>query len=252
MPFQEATARYAFRRIFEDQQRRFLVADEVGLGKTKVALGVVAMAMKRRSGNVLYLAPSAHITRQNLKKLEAGSLVAQSVRSLCLQAQVDVPRSGVLLGLTPTKDLHADHPGDYRERALILRILERRWPRLQHDKDIQRLFRGGVNHVRFEQAKPALIPRSLREDFLVRVDPQWLAWLDDPATARKNRRAMIGGMRAVLARQALEKLKPSLVVVDEFQRMTKEFLGAQATPQVKYLLKRNLLVLRPRRTTRGR
>lgn len=243
MPFQEATARYAFRRIFEEQQRRFLVADEVGLGKTKVALGVVALAMRRRAGNVLYLAPSAHITRQNLKKLEAGSLVAQSVRSLCLQAQVDVPKSGVLLGLTPTKDLHADHPGDYRERALILRILERQWPGLQQDKDIQRLFRGGVNPVRFEQAKPALIPRSLREDFLFRVDSQWLAWLDDPAMARKNRRAIIGGMRAVLARQALEKLKPSLVVVDEFQRMTKEFLGAQATPQVKYLLKRNLLVL---------
>lgn len=243
MPFQEDTARYAYRRIFNEDQQRFLVADEVGLGKTKVALGVIAQAMARRAGNVLYIAPSMHITRQNLSRLEAGPLRAQSVRSLCLESQADVPSSGVLLGLTPTKDLHADHEGDYRERALILRILEREWPALQYDSEIQALFRRRVNPARFENAKPSQIPRALRVSFLNRVDSHWLTWLDDPGAAKKNRRTIIGGMRAVLARHALEKLKPSLIVVDEFQRMTKEFLGNEPTPQVKYLLGRRLLVL---------
>lgn len=243
MPFQERTARYAYRRIFDEGQQRFLVADEVGLGKTKVALGVVAQAMHRGAGNMLYIAPSMHITRQNLSKLEAGPLKAHSVRSLCLESQLDIPRSGVLLGLTPTKDLHANHEGDYRERALILRILEREWPGLKHNPEIQNLFRRRVNPGRFEDAKPAKIPLSLREQFLANVEPEWLSWLDDPPSAMKHRRVIIGGMRAVLARHALKTLRPSLVVVDEFQRMTKEFLGTEPTPQVKYLLKRKLLVL---------
>lgn len=242
MPFQADSARYAYRRIFEEGQQRFLVADEVGLGKTKVALGVIAQAMRRRAGNVLYIAPSQHITRQNLIKLETGGLRAHSVRSLCLESQLDVPRSGVLLGLTPTKDLHANHEGDYRERALIVRILERQWPDLRHDTDIQTLFRRRVNATNFEDAKPSQVPRELREKFMERVDQQWLDWLGDPDAGKKYRRTIIGGMRAVLARYALERLQPSLIVVDEFQRMTKELLGAR-TRQVDYLLKRRLLVL---------
>jgi len=45
--FQRRTAEYAFRRMFEDDDctTRFLVADEVGLGKTFVAKGVVAQVL---------------------------------------------------------------------------------------------------------------------------------------------------------------------------------------------------------------
>lgn len=41
--FQRDTVEYAFQRLFldEDSSHRFLVADEVGLGKTLVARGVV-------------------------------------------------------------------------------------------------------------------------------------------------------------------------------------------------------------------
>ena len=42
--FQRITVEYAFRRLWldDDQVKRFLVADEVGLGKTMVAKGVIA------------------------------------------------------------------------------------------------------------------------------------------------------------------------------------------------------------------
>ena len=42
--FQRQTAEYAFHRLFKcaDSSRRFLIADEVGLGKTLVAAGVIA------------------------------------------------------------------------------------------------------------------------------------------------------------------------------------------------------------------
>jgi hypothetical protein len=45
--FQRATVEHTFERLFvaEDSTHRFLVADEVGLGKTMVARGVVAKAI---------------------------------------------------------------------------------------------------------------------------------------------------------------------------------------------------------------
>ena len=45
--FQRDTVDYAFERLYKapDSTRRFLVADEVGLGKTLVARGVIARAI---------------------------------------------------------------------------------------------------------------------------------------------------------------------------------------------------------------
>ena len=45
--FQRKTAEYVFDKLYraEDSTRRFLIADEVGLGKTLVAAGVIAQAI---------------------------------------------------------------------------------------------------------------------------------------------------------------------------------------------------------------
>ena len=45
--FQRRTVDYAFRRLYTDPDltRRFLIADEVGLGKTLVARGLIAKAI---------------------------------------------------------------------------------------------------------------------------------------------------------------------------------------------------------------
>lgn len=47
--FQRKTVDYAFSRLFldDDAGRRFLVADEVGLGKTLVAKGIIARTIHR-------------------------------------------------------------------------------------------------------------------------------------------------------------------------------------------------------------
>lgn len=47
--FQQATVDYAFRRLFDDDARinRFLIADEVGLGKTLCARGLIARTIER-------------------------------------------------------------------------------------------------------------------------------------------------------------------------------------------------------------
>jgi Cdc6-like AAA superfamily ATPase len=47
--FQCRTVEYVFNRMYSDHKpaRRFLVADEVGLGKTLVARGIVAKVVER-------------------------------------------------------------------------------------------------------------------------------------------------------------------------------------------------------------
>jgi hypothetical protein len=55
-PFQRRTAEWAFSRLYpvdgESGSRRFLVADEVGLGKTLIAKGIIAMALRHLQAKV--------------------------------------------------------------------------------------------------------------------------------------------------------------------------------------------------------
>lgn len=71
--FQRRTARWAFQRMFADRHPaiRFLFADEVGLGKTHVAKGVIVQAIDhlRRTGD------ARHDNR--LRLLERGDRPAE-------------------------------------------------------------------------------------------------------------------------------------------------------------------------------
>ena len=76
--FQRATAQHAFRRLYRDPDstRRFLVADETGLGKTHVAKEVIALAVEHlqqvdhvRRIDIVYVCSNAEIAAQNIRKL---------------------------------------------------------------------------------------------------------------------------------------------------------------------------------------
>ncbi len=76
--FQRATVDTVYRRLFRDtQQKSMLIADEVGLGKTVVAKGIIAMALRDRlrSGNdqpfkVTYVCSNQVIAGENVGKLQ--------------------------------------------------------------------------------------------------------------------------------------------------------------------------------------
>jgi hypothetical protein len=74
--FQRRTARYVFRRFYQDKVAtdRFLVADEVGLGKTMVARGIIALTMEHLQDQVeridiVYVCSNQAIAQQNLNRL---------------------------------------------------------------------------------------------------------------------------------------------------------------------------------------
>ena len=85
-PFQRRTVDHAFHRLFEasDSSSRFLVADEVGLGKTLVARGIIARAIEHlwdttKRIDIIYICSNASIARSNLPKLQIGGSGSRSL-----------------------------------------------------------------------------------------------------------------------------------------------------------------------------
>jgi hypothetical protein len=77
--FQRATVDHVIRRMYldRDRTRRFLVADETGLGKSLVARGVVARTIELlqddpsvRRIDIVYVCSNSDIARQNVKRLD--------------------------------------------------------------------------------------------------------------------------------------------------------------------------------------
>jgi superfamily II DNA or RNA helicase len=62
-PFQIATAKAAIRTLLHSKSRRFLIADEVGLGKTVIAQEIIRQMIARKKGGscrLLCLQQSIH------------------------------------------------------------------------------------------------------------------------------------------------------------------------------------------------
>ena len=86
--FQRATVNHVFRRLYEDDDctRRYLVADEVGLGKTMVARGVIAKTINylwehTTRIDIVYVCSNADIARQNITRLKLKGCQSFSLAS---------------------------------------------------------------------------------------------------------------------------------------------------------------------------
>lgn len=78
--FQMKTVDYVFKRLYgDDPTPRFLIADEVGLGKTLVARGIIAKTLEHLQDTVkridiVYICSNATIASQNIKRLKVQGL----------------------------------------------------------------------------------------------------------------------------------------------------------------------------------
>ena len=121
--------------MFERGQRRFLVADEVGLGKTKIARYVVAETIRRLWDDadvdridVVYICSNGQIARQNVSDLNVLSDVptrAADRITMLPAALAHLSRTPVnLVAFTPATSLTFGHAGGQaRERAMLFHIL---------------------------------------------------------------------------------------------------------------------------------
>src|SRR5258708_810330 len=136
-PFQQATSEAALTTFrAQSGSRRFLVADEVGLGKTIVARGLIERLCRRRSAplRVFYVCSNLTIAKQNLARLVA--FLPESERKIAL-SEVDRPSlmpTGTLpshprvhvFSLTPATSIpsrRGRRDGRVQERALARALL---------------------------------------------------------------------------------------------------------------------------------
>jgi len=133
--FQQRTVNYVFQQFYGDkQQNRFLVADEVGLGKTMVARGIIAKAIEHLQDKVdridiIYICSNAAIAAQNIKRLNVSNETqfSHSTRLTLLPKQVRSLRKNRINFISLTPNTALDHTrsrgGHKEERAILYRIL---------------------------------------------------------------------------------------------------------------------------------
>ncbi len=254
--FQRRTVDYVFRRLYADipPARRFLIADEVGLGKTLVARGLIARAIERLKDQVqridiVYICSNAEIARQNINRLnvtgKSDFSFASRITLLPLQLKSLEQSRLNFISFTPATSFDLRSAlGIGQERALIYRLLEQAWD-LAHLPGAVDVLRGSMWRGNFwyeiGEIAPECIEQSLADAFVeaVRVRPQLLdrfwrtaeayaAAGEDGAVAeedRLQRRWLVGELRALLASTCLRKVEPDLIILDEFQRF-KQLLDA--------------------------
>lgn len=251
--FQRRTVEYAFRRLYQDADstHRFLVADEVGLGKTMVARGVIAKAVEHLWGSVaridvVYVCSNADIARQNISRLQTDKdhSFARATRATLLPIELKdmAGRRVNYISMTPGTSLEpSGGMGRVDERVLLFKMLRKHW---EIDERVGiRVFRGGVKSNSFRSKVHDWIPESdidpdLHDAFLKEIDrleaggkrkslrsrfeklAEVLPGTDEGLTPamREDRRRFIADLRALLGRTCINALRPDLVILDEFQR----------------------------------
>lgn len=168
--FQRAAVDHIVARLKDTQgSRRFLLADEVGLGKTIVARDVIdrlAASRRGRPFTVVYLCSNAEISEQNRRKLADGG--GHPVRRVTELADRRPPRSSdhvVLYAFTPNTSLKGG-TGLAHERRLLLFLLDHV---LGFDTGafmVREYFRCGVHKERWHES---CTWSSLRGEFLGRI-----------------------------------------------------------------------------------
>lgn len=257
MDFQRATVDYVLQRLYDDPSpgSRFLVADEVGMGKTLVARGVIAGAIERLEHDstvgridIVYICSNADIARQNISKLD---VVGDGTRPLAtrismLATQIkDLDRPSTngrkvvnLIAFTPgTSFSRGQSGGRVAERALLAYLLEPLvGPELVTRNALRRVLKGtGVSDDRWTRELQALREPDAAPDEVITerfrsnlAGSQLLERVNEliehavgrqlPTDLRRQRASVVRDLRHELARVSVAALEPDLIILDEFQR----------------------------------
>jgi len=259
--FQRETVEHVHRHLYaEDGSRRFLVADEVGLGKTLVARGVVAKAIQELHDkvdriDVIYICSNADIARQNINRLRIGhehdalatrlTLLPKHVRRL-----IESKAKLNFVSFTPATSFDlADGLGRMDERVLLYLLLREVWG-LADKAAARNVFQGNAGSDTFrraidetslhdidptaasikaldevlsrkETACRAQGGTTLRERFATLCESYPQGRSYPGVKIAHDRAAFVGELRGTLAASCVKTLEPDVVILDEFQRFSR-------------------------------
>lgn len=237
-PFQQNTVEAAVRALTSGSgSQRFLIADEVGLGKT-ISSKAVAQRLQDKRGaplNVVYLCPNLDIASQNLTKLTALDDTWETPPDrLSLAAAMtgkETVREFRLFSYTPDTSLPGwkagQRGGRAEERQLIAALLVRVAPKFWRRLSLLDERNAEDHHQRYfgwKDRAPRHLPgpfRAALEKILalpgVDFDSEVRAWFDANGSDIAE---FILRARAALALVALTNpaTRPNFLILDEFHR----------------------------------
>lgn len=262
--FQLTTVEHVFRKLFDADSpaRRYLVADEVGLGKTLVAKGIVAKVIEALQDNgqvnVVYVCSNQDIARQNIDRLRIEGVVgtgqdaalATRLTLLPLELKKIASPSADLavnfISFTPgTSFSSKQRTGRQDERRLIYHML----------REIRSIDRRGLlnalcatatheNWKTYVERDPGEYDLGIAQAFAGHVasDTELMQQIHavchsaydrrrtETKEAREERLSLTGELRRRLARICIERLRPDLVILDEFQRFSELLAKPEDNP----------------------
>ena len=264
--FQRATVDHAFAKLYLDPNptRRFLVADEVGLGKTLVAKGVIARAIEHLQDDVqrldvIYICSNSDIAAQNVARLNVSNqnTFARATRLTLLPLQVGDLEDNELnfISFTPGTTFNMGHrDGSMAERRVLYHMLTYR-RRQRFRRGLRHLLQGRVGslerwHCYLDSLNSTDIDPTIARQFRDRLYQnstllQELGTLVEryydrrrsiPKDINGRRLALTGQLRKMLARCCLDALQPDLIILDEFQRFSELLRRDNATSELAHEL----------------
>lgn len=251
--FRKATIDSNGEEIKTGGQRRVLLADEVGLGKTHVAKAVIDRVRELRKQvnddmfRVVYVCSNMSIANQNIEKLGVRNKADVTESRLSMQhltirereSSIVDATSGemgeIIIPLTPSTSfsLKGSSKGNIYERALIAVILEQFDEFQDYISEISSLFQGWAGNDSWNWAIKRYRGRvnRLGENYITEVK-NYLNANDDfnslkarlldifKGTTTIDDSDIINRLRQIFADLSLSMLEPDLIIMDEFQRFS--------------------------------
>lgn len=226
MPFQQRTVDAAVHVLQQRHSaRRFLIADEVGLGKTVVAGGVINRLSNsgEKPLRVFYIAPGHRIAQQNQDRLlPNGARKGEGDRLGLLPYSPPRDENVEVYALSPDTSFHTRGTGQKLERLRIQLLLEHAYPAIDLPEDLYATgSKDWSDYSKRERNKHLPTQRMIRTfKFFLREE------LRSPAQRvgqeleglAKQRYRFFSRLRKVLALTLLQIHPPDLLILDEFQR----------------------------------
>lgn len=248
--------------LFENGQRRVLLADEVGLGKTIVAREVVRILRERaikngKSFNVIYVCSNQGIIKQNAHKLGIKRIVKLSESRLSMQHKVlyelkkneETETKGdddYLIPITPlTSLIQTNSYGNANERSLIFSLIcddftgEGESEKLKEYLDVYAKRQDGEFIHTSEFDSPYKLDSEYKESIRQKLCQnndykEIVSGIKDVLGNDKDDkqdRKHINKLRTLFSKISMDMLNPDFVIMDEFQRYRDIMKGGKNTEE---------------------
>jgi hypothetical protein len=148
--FQSASVDYVMEQFYTNKRNKVLIADEVGIGKTIIAKGVIAKSVdrerKKTPFHVVYICSNQVLAHQNISKLNPFGICEQPLNRLIFLAFNPSTNKNLplrLSSLTPNTSFNLTNSVGYKEeRAILFRLLFKYSDFINQEDELRKLLKG--------------------------------------------------------------------------------------------------------------